>query len=294
MRSPDDIVWGLGLGCNGEVRVLLERISPEAPPAYLEFLSACDRTRAAGVLVTVFHVEGAPPVRVGDRIRFEQAEDTSDVTGEPLHRKIEADAAGALARGRSTVGSYETGNGRFDALVEYIAPAISLVIFGAGGDALPLVRFASELGWQVTVADNRPAYAREDRFPEADAVKLVEFDRLERAAPRIDANTAVVVMTHHFLHDLNLMRFLLSSAARYLGVLGPKQRTQNLLEELRSTGFEPTLDQLGRLHGPVGIDIGSESPEEIALSALAEIRAVLAGRKGGFLRDRRGPLHDEP
>jgi len=101
-------------------------------------------------------------------------------------------------------------------------------------------------------------------------------------------------MTHHFLHDLALLEFLLPTDAPYVGVLGPRKRTEKLLEQLAARGVVPSVDQLRRLHGPVGLDIGSETPEEIALSALAEICAVVTRRRGGFLRERSAPLHDSP
>ncbi len=120
-------------------------------------------------------------------------------------------------------------------MIEYIAPAVSLIVFGAGQDAVPLVRFAKALGWQVTVVDDRQAHATVKRFPDADAIRLVQYDQLDRDAPPIDTSTAVVIMTHHFLHDVHLMQYVLPSKARYVGVLGPRQRTENLLSSLRST-----------------------------------------------------------
>jgi len=295
MRSPDDIVWGLGLGCNGEVRVLLERLAPGSTPGHLAFLDDCSRARRAGVVVTVFEgseeLEGA----VGRHLTFDETGTASGSIGETrLRSAVVEDARRALADRRSAVRHYEIEGGRAEALVEYVAPVVSLLVFGAGNDALPLVEFAKTLAWRVTVADDRPAFARPERFPGADAVKLVGFDALDRGELPIDAHTAVIAMTHHFLHDLALMRFLLPTAAPYLGFLGPRQRTENLLEELAKQGLHPVADQLGRLYGPVGLDIGAETPEEIALTVLAEIRAVLSGRQGGFLRDRRAPLHEWP
>jgi xanthine/CO dehydrogenase XdhC/CoxF family maturation factor len=100
-------------------------------------------------------------------------------------------------------------------------------------------------------------------------------------------------MTHHYLHDRSLLRFLLPSEARFIGILGPRRRTEMLLGDLREEGLSPTTDQLERLHGPAGLDIGAESPQQIALSLVAEIQAVLAGRPGGWLREREGPIHDQ-
>jgi xanthine/CO dehydrogenase XdhC/CoxF family maturation factor len=100
-------------------------------------------------------------------------------------------------------------------------------------------------------------------------------------------------MTHHYLRDRSLLRFLLPSAARFIGILGPRKRTEALLEDLGEEGLSVTQEQLERLHGPAGLDIGAESPEEIALALVAEIQAALTGRQGGWLRERKGPIHDQ-
>jgi xanthine/CO dehydrogenase XdhC/CoxF family maturation factor len=140
------------------------------------------------------------------------------------------------------------------------------------------------------VADSRPAFATRERVPEADEVFLVE-DREVPAVARIDPHTFVVVMTHNFLHDLELIRGLLATPARYIGLLGPRARTDKLLAELAKQGGVLDDAQRARLYGPVGLDTGADSPEEIALSILAEILAVHNGRPAASLRDRRGPLH---
>jgi xanthine/CO dehydrogenase XdhC/CoxF family maturation factor len=292
MRSPDDIVWGLGLGCNGEVRVLLEQIVPGSPASYLDFLDRCLCERRPGVVVTQF--AGAERT-VGRRLTLgEDGTVEASIDDAGLAAAMLEDARRALTERRSSVRRYETPAGPAEALIEYVAPTVSLLVFGAGSDAQPLVRSAKQLGWQVTVADDRPAHARSERFPDADAVKLIRFEALDSETLPIDAHTPVVVLTHHFLHDLDLLEYLLGTDAPYLGVLGPRQRTSNLLEELAKRGVRPTSDQTSRLYGPVGLDIGSETPEEIALAALAEIRAVLSGRTGGFLRDRTDALHEWP
>jgi len=295
MRSPDDIVWGLGLGCNGEVRVLLEPLIPGAGDGHLAFLDRCARERRPGVVATVFEgSEGFDPA-VGGRLTLdERGSEGGSVEPVALRAVLLRDAERVLEAGRTAVRSYDLAEGRAKALVEYVAPTVRLLVFGAGNDAPPLVRFARGLGWRVTVADDRPAYATAERFPEADEVALVRFDALDPEAIPVDSRTPVLVMTHHFLHDLELMGFLMASPAPYLGFLGPKQRTDNLLEELAKRGVRPTPEQRQRLHGPVGVDLGSETPEEIALAVLAEIQAVMTGRSAGFLRDRRAPIHEPP
>jgi xanthine/CO dehydrogenase XdhC/CoxF family maturation factor len=295
MRSPDDIVWGLGLGCNGEIRVLLERLDPGDSPELPGFLAACRERRAPGTVATVFSVEGGPAPAPGERLLLD---DDGTLGGTLSHDAIREAllraARECLADGRSRVEELRAGPLRVEALVEYLAPTVSLQIFGAGSDARPLVRIAKELGWEVAVLDNRAAYATPGRFPEADSVRVVRFDRLDEERLALDARTPVVIMTHHFLHDRDLLRYLLPRQRGYLGLLGPRKRAENLLAQLRSAGELSDDARLPRLHGPVGLDIGAETPEEIALAIVAEIQASLAGRRGGYLEQRDEPLHDWP
>ena len=148
------------------------------------------------------------------------------------------------------------------------------------------MRLAKELGWRVRVVDHRREYAAAPRFPQADEVLHCPPRAVgERVA--VEPGEAAVIMTHNYLHDLDILRALLSSPAGYIGVLGPRRRKERLLHDLaREPANAPLLkkDALRRVHGPAGLDIGAEAPEQIALSILAEIEAVSARRRGGLLR----------
>lgn len=181
--------------------------------------------------------------------------------------------------------------GRAEVFIEAILPPVPLVIFGAGQDAIPLVRFAKELGWHVTLVDPRPGYATRTRFSLADILIVCPPEEvLERV--KIDERTVAAVMTHNFLHDAELLRTLLPSPVRYIGILGSKQRTRRLLDQVQETVRLHCDHSLSQVYGPIGLDIGAETPEEIALAIVAEIKAVLTGRLGGVLRNRLGPLHE--
>jgi len=291
-RSPDDLVWGLGLGCSGEVRVLLERLEPERPMRHLEFLQSCLDRRARCAVAVAFAVDGRLPVRLGDRWLVDaagalvDARDPSETTTWVLE-----EARTTLAERRSRVRSQRSQAGRLDVLFEHVAPSIALVVFGAGSDAVPLVRLAAALGWDVTVTDPRPALARPDRFPEARRVELLDLDRIEECVPLIDERTPCVVLTHNFVHDRRILEHLVGSRAPYVGLLGPRKRAENLLRAIGVPGGEVREAHGGRIHGPAGVDIGAETSEEIALSIVAEVHARIEGRGAGFLRDRGGPLH---
>ena len=146
----------------------------------------------------------------------------------------------------------------------------------------------------MVVADDRSGFLTHERFPEA--AGFVPLDRPEEvaSAARAGARTHAVVMTHNFLRDKEYLRSLLGSPARYIGMLGPAARTQRLLTELADEGVEITEDDRHRLHGPAGLDLGADGPEEIAHAIVAEIVAARHARSGGFLRERPGPIHDRP
>lgn len=300
-RGGEDIVWGLGLGCNGVVRVLLESLHEGGACARaLEFIVECLRARKCCVLATLVSQSLKPSlgttraVKVGERLLLDES---LNLRNEPfadaaLAARARVDAAEALAHRHAAMRSYETSAGRAEIFYDVITPPRPLIIFGAEHDALPLVRQAQAVGWHVTVVDTRARPAVRERFAEADEVVLCRADDVAARIPMTE-NTAAVVMTHNYPDDVELLRALLPSNACYLGVLGPRERTSKLLEAIGVDAFGMLEGMFARLHSPAGVDIGAETPEEIALSIVAEIRAVCAARGGGFLRDRNAPIHDE-
>jgi xanthine/CO dehydrogenase XdhC/CoxF family maturation factor len=178
-----------------------------------------------------------------------------------------------------------------DGFVERVLPPIQLWILGAGDDAKPLVALAKALGWTVGVADHRPAFANAGRFPEADAVRAAQPGALVPSLD-LDARSAAVLITHNFAKDLEALRLLLPSSAGYVGLMGHRRRGDRLLAALEAEGLDLSAAQLIRFHHPVGLDLGAEAPETVALAILAEIQAVLAGRRGLPLRERSGSIHE--
>ena len=180
--------------------------------------------------------------------------------------------------------------GKVEVLLEKLLPPAQLLICGAGQDAIPLAQCAAQIGWQAVIADHREAFLTPERFPAPARLIMTRPENLfAQFLP--DARTVTVIMTHHAGHDRDYLRLLLPSGAAYIGLLGPKRRGERLLNELHGAGFCPEVEQLARLRSPAGLDIGAETPEEIAVSLIAEIQAALAGRPGGALRERNGPIH---
>jgi xanthine dehydrogenase accessory factor len=289
LTADDDAVWGLGLGCNGAIEVFIEP-ADRAVEAVGALRAALDDERPI-CLVTVVGSERSD-VAEGSRLVVHADGRLEGSLGDAgLDRSVVAAASEQLGEERSEVRTFEGG---VRAFVEVLEPPVRLVVCGAGHDVVPLVRAAAGLGWSPVVVDDRGPLLTHDRFPDAAAfVHLEDPERIAKEAP-IDERTCVVVMTHNFLRDKAYVRGLASTRVAYLGMLGPGARTQRLLMELADEGVELSEQVRERMHGPAGLDLGAEGPEEIAQAILAEIVAVRRGREGGFLRHRPGPIHDRP
>lgn len=286
LTADDDVVWGLGLGCNGAVEIFVEPVDPNSAVwgVYRQAIAA-ERSLA---VVTVLGGAGQP----GRWVAIWPDGTHIGSLGDP-HLDDRAVRAGlaAIHEGHSRVHTLPASAGEVQAFVEALRPPVRLVVCGAGHDAIPVVQVASQIGWRVVVCDARERYLTRERFPGARQFIKAAPEEVASRVP-VDDRTYVVVMTHNYLHDRDLLRGFLRTDAMYIGMLGPRLRTERMLDELRADGVALTEAARGRIFGPIGLDIGGETPEEIALSVIGEIRAVEAGRRGGFLRERKGPIHE--
>ena len=263
-RSSDDLIWGIGLGCEGAMSILMTRLDRANEYQPYAFVEDCRRRGVPGNFALVTHsTNAAYPLGAAFR---------SDAVS-----PIPASVADVL---RNTTGLRAATTLETDGATFLIAPVDlppRLLVLGAGPDAMPLVEIAGLMNWHVTVLDHRPAYAVAERFPHAQRVALnpaAELARELRAA-RYDA---AIVMSHHLLSDQAYLAALAENdAIPYVGLLGPAPRRARLMQEIGERSQLLT----GRLHGPIGLDIGARTPETIALAIVSEIQAVLAGRPGG-------------
>jgi xanthine/CO dehydrogenase XdhC/CoxF family maturation factor len=289
LTADDDTVWGLGLGCNGAIEVFIEPADRAAEVAGVLRMALEDERPIC--LVTALESPDHSRVEPGSRLVVRPDGGIEGSLGDPATDAAAATAAREqLDEQRSEIRDLAG----VRAFVEVLEPPLRLVVCGAGHDAIPLVRAASGLGWNAVVVDDREMFLTKDRFPDAVAFVHVEQPEQVAKAASIDERTAAVVMTHNFLRDKEYVRSLLGSPVGYLGMLGPAARTERLLMELRDEGVPIGEEDRARIHGPAGLDLGAEGPEEIAGSIVAEIVAVKRQRGGGFLKDRPGPIHDRP
>ncbi|MDD1620834.1 MAG: XdhC family protein, partial [Methylococcaceae bacterium] len=281
--SPDDEVWGLGLGCNGAVRIFLQLLAAADDFSPLNIIADAGEAHQEGLLVTicesnhpdfpVAHSLFLPASSIEDR-QSSFPFGVSNQQSKPQHKpRLESHAIGGQT---------------IKAFYDPVRPPSQLLVLGAGDDAMPLVQCAKALGWRVSIADHRPAYLNEDRFPQADLLLHLRPEALGRHL-NLNHFSAAVLMTHNIDHDRRYLAALADSTIPFVGLLGPAHRRERLLQSVDH--FGERLRE--RTYGPVGLDIGAETPEEIALSIMAGIHAELKGRSGGQLSLKENAyLHD--
>jgi xanthine/CO dehydrogenase XdhC/CoxF family maturation factor len=176
------------------------------------------------------------------------------------------------------------------AFIEFLQPAVSLVVIGAGNDAIPMMQLGDMVGWDVRVVDGRNTHAKPERFASACQILVSKPEKVLEQIP-IDGQTVFVMMTHNYNYDLAMLKALLPLKVPYIGMLGPKKKLDRMIDELRADGMEITDEMMEKVYGPVGLEIGAETAEEISLSIIAEIQAILNGKEGGLLRRKVDVIH---
>ena len=289
--DDDDAKLGVGLGCNGIIHILIEPIFTDKPDHPVNMFKKFLSKRQNAVVVTLFSLADRKGEQPGTCLFLTGEEEEVGLCSiAELKEQLLNDAQAVLQTGRSVTKQYETAT-LFTGFVELLKPAVSLLVFGAGNDSIPLVQMAAVLGWHTTVIDGRTNYAVSNRFALAKKVLLAKPEQA-LSMVNIDNRTVAVLMTHNYNYDLAMLRQLLPMNLTYLGSLGPKKKLQRMLDELLDEGMNITSDQLQSLYGPTGLDIGAETSEEIALSMLSEMQAVLQQRGGKPLRDKSTVIHD--
>ena len=287
--DDDDAKFGVGLGCNGIIQVLIEPIDDKNTNNPIQFLKAINEKRQRSVLVTLFSLQDKKNPQYGTCLLLKEDDKTINTTP-VLNDVLLTDASDALKNQVSSFKTYISEEHVYEAFIEVINPTVSLIIIGAGNDVMPLADMANILGWETTVVDGRANYAKKDRFVSACQVLVSKPEHvLEQLT--IDERTVFLLMTHNYNYDMAMLRQLLHKNVQYIGMLGPKKKRERMLNEFKEEGLTFAEEQLSILHSPVGLDIGAETSEEIALSILAEIKAMFAGKDVQSLRKLHEVIH---
>jgi xanthine dehydrogenase accessory factor len=325
-----DDEFALGLGCNGSITILLEMVRADRGISLVDLFDAVESSRkrvAVGTIIAAAGIICASAVAgavtavtadadadavapapadatatatanslIGKRIAISESgelrldDELLDHQSAEWYRQLRVACEQALACRKSCLSTITVDRSTFEMAIEVIEPSLQLVIFGGGYDAKPVAEIAHSLGMRTCLFDRRSAYANEKNFPNCAAI-IISLPDEQQIRGIVDDRSACIVMNHQIDLDRSVIACLLNSPAPYIGVLGPKRRTERMLHELEQKGIEFQSSSLARLFSPVGVDIGAETPEEIALSILAEIKSVFQGRNAGFLRNKDAPIH---
>ena len=286
--DDDPYQIGVGLGCNGIIDVLITPLDPQDENNAVRQLQNCINQRTPNLVVTVTYLsQKQANIALGEVFRFDEELHFQEIFPlKEIQENVLDEITDALKNTKSVAKEYILTDGtKLNLFLEVILPAIQLYVFGSNYDVYPMVRAAKELGWRVVCICN-PAKMHASLFELADEVVPKEYE------PKIDAFTAAISMCHDYESDYRNLQILLKTDIIYIGLLGPKKRTIKMYDRMTEENISLTVEQENRIYSPVGLDIGAATPEEIAMSVCAEIRAVFSGREGSRLKLRSKPIYE--
>lgn len=285
----EEVVWGLGLGCGGAVDVYIEPLDIGA-----EFQSWLETVQAqkAGALATILNIKEGSSFRKSSRLFIAEDGSVSGNLGhDSLNVQIIERAKEKMSQlyPRSETRTYKANDEAIEVFLDVNVPPPELAIFGAGHDAIPMASYAHKLGFRVTVIDARHAFVTSERFPNANLVRTHPSGFTEKVT--LTPRTYVILMNHHLERDKESLAFAVNANVPYIGVLGPRSRFERMLNALKDENRMPLAKELSHVHNPIGVDIGADTPDEIAVSVMSELIAIRGKYKAGFLNERAGRIH---
>lgn len=285
-REESNQNLGIGLGCNGVIDVLIEPAMDDTLGPVNLFRKLVNENRPNRI-GTVYY----GPAGISSKLIIDgEGRRISTLPHAQLSELVDKDLRRVFDTRKTESRTYELTDGTYEVFLEMVVPTIKLMIFGAGFDARPVSQMAKLLGWEVEVTDECISHIAPVFFPDADKLTLCAREFIDRDF-HVTPYTACVLMSHNYEYDRDVLRNLVRTEAPYIGILGPRKRFEKMVFEYSNEDLILTDEQLSRIHSPIGLDIGAETPDEIALSIVSEIKGKFSQRSGGFLKYRPGPIH---
>lgn len=286
-REESNQNLGIGLGCNGVIDVLIEPVDPADKKNPVTQFSSLIDAKEPLALATIFN----SAADIGNKLLITNSDELNNqFSNSELANLVKDDLKQLFSTKKSEAKRYLLDGFEYEVFVELIQPSLSLIIFGGGFDARPVSELAKSLGWNVSVTDECVAHIAPIFFPTADKLSLCQREFIDRDF-EITPYSACVLMSHNYEYDRDVLKKLLKSNTPYIGILGPRKRFDKMLKEFSEVGITLTDSDFQRIHSPIGLDIGAEAPDEIALSIVSEIQSKFSNRSGGFLKYHSGPIH---
>ena len=278
---------GVGLGCNGVIDVLISPISEDS--STLKMLQKCVSDRDFHIIATVTalntEIETIP---LGRSFYYDKnSASLEDCEHDELRNFLQNKIQDVLGNQKSRTFHFDEEEVKASVFIEMIPPQFHLAIYGDNYDVYPLLEMAELMDWDVSLVGNVQKLKKE----KLKSVKNI-YPKDFQERPVIDNRTAIILMAHDYKTDYTNLQKLIKSASPYIASLGPRKRFDKMIAEFKLNGFEFSKDELQRIYAPCGLEIGANTPEEIAMSLFSEILSVLSGNTGGMLRNKVGPIHE--
>jgi xanthine dehydrogenase accessory factor len=286
-REESNQNLGIGLGCNGVIDVLIEPLDENDEYNTIKIFENILDIEQPVAMATVFSENKGQAEKL---LLKSNGEIIKNFSSQSLSSQVHHDLINLFETNKSGAKEYLIDNETTEVFIELIQPIISLMIFGGGFDARPVSQLAKSLGWNVTVTDECVAHIAPVFFPDADKLSLCQREFVDRDF-KITSYTACVLMSHSYEYDRDVLKKIINTPTPYIGILGPRKRFDKMLAEFEQEGLKIGSNDLHRIHSPIGLDIGAETPDEIALSIAGEIQSKFSNRSGGFLKYRNAPIH---
>lgn len=278
---------GVGLGCNGVIDVLISPIYESS--LTLEMLQKCVSDRGVHIIATVTALNSdTPEITLGKSYYYDKSSAfLEDCTHDGLRNFLQDKIQEVFENNKSKTYRFEAEGVKASVFIELIPPQFHLAIYGDNYDVYPMLELAKLMDWDVSLVGNVQKLKKE----KLQSVKNIYLKDGE-AGPDIDDRTAIILMAHDYETDYANLQQLIKSESRYIASLGPRKRFDKMIGEFKANGVEFTQADLQRIYAPCGLEIGANTPEEIAMSLFSEILSVFSGKDGGMLREKRGPIHE--
>ena len=291
--DEDDAVIGAQLGCNGIIQVLFEPLNYEDSHNPCELLKSVIGQKNPLAIAVQFNLDRSKEqpgtvLLIHEDLKFQGKQPEKELLDLILEQ-----AQFALKNKRSNFSEFTIEGQTQNLFIQNYQPPVKLIIVGAGNDSQILAQQGELLGWEVIVTDGRPTHANKERFTSSCQVIVTKPEQtLENI--EIDQRSCFVLMSHNYIYDLAVLKLLLAEEQiPYIGILGPMKKYQRMQNDLNTEGFELTEENLRKIHAPIGLEIGAETPAEIGLSILAEIQSVLTQTSARPLREKSEPIHEK-
>ncbi|MEM6734894.1 MAG: XdhC/CoxI family protein [Bacteroidota bacterium] len=289
--DEEDAVIGAQLGCNGIIQVLFEPINFNNVNNPIEILKHA-QAHGQSVVATFFHLDKTEK-QIGTTCWMEERGNLNGLVNKELYNQLLEDSAIAVSQKSSLFREYILKSQKHYVFLDLFLPPLKLVLVGAGNDAQILAQMAGFLGWDIVVIDGRHTHAKEDRFADSCQVIVSKPEEILKNI-KVDERVVFVLMTHNYNYDLAVLKHLIEETdSKYIGILGPRKKYDRMLQEMNKEPIELSEEKLAKVYAPVGLELGAETPAEIALAILAEIQAVIRGTQGSFLKKKEGPIHQK-